>query len=380
MLFTTLLLPLAATASVLLDRDTAQPHVANIVVEKLEPKYRKTANRAKYKLGPYTMNVGSTNLGQSFFYTMPKTLCNSQGPCTILAAQVGVVFTDGKPANPSNGIYIHHILTSDSTKRQSNWVSNCGSPTSPPLNIAGLLGGTAFVGTGEDSTEGGAVYTSEDGTRNTGYHVGAGDTFTGWAEIVNYNKEKKQIYVYYDLEWIPGIVGDDVKTVTLTATCGGSPMIRLSQSGPTNTTSGKFYFMEDGNVLGARGHLHDGGVKVSLFLNDKFTCASNAVYGDRATDSPAMMSAGGAGGSGHSHGGSSGAAAPAGKSAGGGGAIKTISLMTPCKGPFPVKKGDTMKLIAEYDLVKHPLRALEGGGKAADVMGMMGISFSAGKK
>ena len=124
------------------------------------------------------------------------------------------------------------------------------------MNIAGLLGGTAFVGTGEDSTEGGAVYTSEDGTRNTGYHVGATDTFTGWAEIVNYNKEPKKIYVFYDLEWVPGIVGDDVKTVTLTATCGGSPAIRLSSAGPTNTTSGKFYFMEDGNVLGARGHLH----------------------------------------------------------------------------------------------------------------------------
>jgi len=298
---------------------------------------------------------------------MPRTLCNSQGPCTILAAQVGVVYTDGKPANPSNGIYIHHILTSDSTKKQKNWVSNCGSPNSPPLNIAGLLGGTAFVGTGEDSTEGGAVYTSDDGTRNTGYHVGAQDTFTGWAEIVNYNKEPKKIYVFYDLEWVPGIQGDDVKTVTLTATCGGSPMVKLSQTGPTNTTSGKFYFMEDGKVLGARGHLHDGGVKVSLFLNDKFTCASNAVYGDRAESDSGMGGTGMAGG--HSHGGGGESAA----------FIKTISSMTACKGPYPVKKGDTMKLVAEYDLSKHPLRST-GSGKAADVMGMMGISFSASKK
>ena len=154
------------------------------------------------------------------------------------------------------GIYIHHILTSDSTKKQSRWVSNCGNPNAAPVNIAGLLGGTAFVGTGEDSTDGGAVYTSLDGTRNTGYHVGAQDSFSGWAEIVNYNKEPKKIYVFYDLEWVPGIVGDDVKTVTLTATCGGSPAIKLSQSGATNTTSGKFHFVEDGNILGARGHLH----------------------------------------------------------------------------------------------------------------------------
>jgi len=217
------------------------------------------------------------------------------------------------------------------------------------------------------------VYTSDDGTRNTGYHVGAQDTFTGWAEIVNYNKEQKKIYVFYDLEWVPGIQGDDVKTVTLTATCGSSAMIKLSQTGPTNTTSGTFYFMEDGNVLGARGHLHDGGVKVSLYLNDKMTCASNAIYGDRAADSPGMGGSSTSGG--HSHAGGSGMAG--GKSTE---SIKTISGMTACIGPYPVKKGDTMKLIAEYDLTKHPLRSTgPGGGKAADVMGMMGVSFSAKK-
>jgi len=316
----------------------------------------------RYKLGPYTMNVGNTNMGQNFRYNGPKMFCNQNGPCTVIAAQVGVVYADGKPANPSNGIYIHHILTSDSTKRQANWVSNCGNPNSPPVNIAGLLGGTAFVGTGEDSSDGGALYTSEDGTRNTGYHIQAGDIFTGWAEIVNYNKVAKQIYVYYDLEWVPGIVGDDVKTVTLTATCGGMPGIRLSQSGATNTTSGKFSFMEDGAVLGARGHLHDGGVKVLMYINDKFACTSDAIYGEKTGSDSGM--------GGHSHTSSPGGAATS--------SIKTISAMTPCIGPFPVKKGDTMKLIAEYDLSKHPLRTTSSG-KAADVMGMMGIYFSAKK-
>lgn len=261
MFLVTLLLPLLASASVL--QFPGLTGAGAVKVEKLEPKYRKTANRNRYLVGPYTLRASkgvsgfgdSTLSGQPIFYRMPKTLCNSAGPCTILAAQTGVVYADGKEANPSNGIYIHHILTSDSTKRQKAWLSNCGSPTRPATNIAGILGGTAFVGTGEDSADGGALYTSEDGTRNSGYHVGAGDAFTGWAQLVNYNKEAKQIYVFYDLEWIPGIVGDDVKTATFTSTCGGG-MIRLSNNGPTNSTSGKFYFMEDGTILGARGHLH----------------------------------------------------------------------------------------------------------------------------
>jgi len=309
---------------------------------------------------------------------MPKTLCNKDGPCTILAAKVGVAFTDGKEANPSSGIYIHHILTSDSTKKQSSWLSNCGSPSTPATNIAGLLGGTAFVGTGEDSADGGHIYTSEDGTRNTGYHVGASDSFTGWAQLVNYNTDAKQVYVYYDLEWVPGIVGADVKTATFTATCGNSPAIRLSATGPTNTTSGKFTFMEDGNILRARGHLHDGGVKMEMYLNNKLLCTSNAVYGARGDSEghghPAMsseISSSPKGGPPPSQ-----ASPPKGSSDA---SIKTISSMTTCWGPFPVKKGDTLTLSAIYDLSKYPLRTSLSGSKQADVMGMYGISFSNAK-
>jgi hypothetical protein len=118
-----------------------------------------------------------------------------------------------------------------------------------------LGGGTGFVGTGEDSADGMTLYTTEDGTRNTGYHIGKGDTFTANAQLVNYNKEPKQVYLTYDLEWVPGLVGEDVKGMLISVTQCGS-QIKLSKSGPTNTTSGKFYFMEDGKILGARGHLH----------------------------------------------------------------------------------------------------------------------------
>ena len=59
-------------------------------------------------MNPNTISKGSlgdsTSWGQAFFYSMPKTLCNKEGPCTILAAKVGVAFTDGKEANPSSGI------------------------------------------------------------------------------------------------------------------------------------------------------------------------------------------------------------------------------------------------------------------------------------
>lgn len=104
---------------------------------------------------------------------------------------------------------------------------------------------------------------------------------------------------------------------------------------------------------------------MDMFINDKFVCSSEAVYGDRSDSESAGMG-------GHSHGGKGGMESSSAN-------IKTISSMTTCKGPYPVKKGDTMKLTAEYDLHKHPLRQSASGGKAADVMGMMGVSFAADK-
>jgi hypothetical protein len=51
----------------------------------------------------------------------------------------------------SIGIYIHHILSSDVTKKEKPWFSNCGTPTRASMNVNGLTGGTGFLSTGEDS-------------------------------------------------------------------------------------------------------------------------------------------------------------------------------------------------------------------------------------
>jgi hypothetical protein len=90
-----------------------------------------------------------------------------------------------------------------------------------------------------------------------------------------------------------------------------------------------------------------------LFINDKFTCSSAAVYGTRNEGGGGEM--GGAMG-GHSHGGAKGMAkrtpqAPAAPKA----ELMTVASMSDCEGPWKVKKGDTVVLKAEYDLKKHPL-------------------------
>jgi hypothetical protein len=83
----------------------------------------------------------------------------------------------------------------------------------------------------------------------------------------------------------------------------------------------------DGQIINAKGHLHDGGVRVELKLNGKVVCDSKAIYG-------------GDGGAGTDTTGRP---------------WQTIRQMTQCTEPITVKKGDTLNLKSYYDTKSHPL-------------------------
>lgn len=86
---------------------------------------------------------------------------------------------------------------------------------------------------------------------------------------------------------------------------------------------------------------------MDMFINNKYVCSSKAVYGGKTgtlTDKEGKSWA-------------------------------TISEMTSCPGPIPVKEGDYMTMVAEYDLKKHPLRKTATGGMA-ETMGMLNLIFS----
>jgi hypothetical protein len=83
-----------------------------------------------------------------------------------------------------------------------------------------------------------------------------------------------------------------------------------------------------------------------MFINGKYTCSSNAMYGLRGEGSTM-----GGGMGGHSHADAKTTKGPAPKEQD----IMTVANMTDCEGPFKVKKGEYVVLKAEYDLKKHPL-------------------------
>jgi hypothetical protein len=72
--------------------------------------------------------------------------------------------------------------------------------------------------------------------------------------------------------------------------------------------------------------MHDGGTRVSLYVNGKHVCTSRAIYG-----------------------------AEGGRISVNGQTWETISKMTECLDPIPVKAGDVLKVEGGYDTISHPL-------------------------
>jgi hypothetical protein len=108
---------------------------------------------------------------------------------------------------------------------------------------------------------------------------------------------------------------------------------KSNKTGEASTQSQKFPILVDGVLLSSKGHLHIGGTKMELSLNDKVICTSDATY-DK---------------------------------------LGTISSMSTCSPMAPVKKGDWISMRSVYDLKAHPMRKGADGEEAHNIMGGMDL-------
>jgi len=254
------------------------------------------------------------------------------GTCTVLSGQIKMTNAAGEVLTPDKGgLYVHHILT-NARVSQSGFVNS----------LLGNAMGAGFVGAGDDNGNTPFIYTPRDGSLDSGFYVSPETGFTAQIVLVNYLDKPQQVYLNYDLEYLPGHVGKRVKSMLLSASLGNP---RTSRSGAVNTTSSGMPFTESGTIVLAKGHLHDGGVAMYMRITGKnaFNCVSKATYGGKLHGSSA----------------------------------ETISDMTDCNpGPVKVSVGDTMYMTAEYDIKAHPLRASAGGGGEGGSMGMFRVIFA----
>lgn len=322
---------------------------------------------------------------------------------TYLAGDVKLTLADGTAANLNQGAYLHHILLIDVSKKSSP-LSFCIGANST-RDVAPM---SVFLGTGNDNS-GGWMFTDPLGEFNSGFYVGGADRMMMVGEIVSYANETREVFVEAEVEWEEGRREGmlDTKVATISATGCGSVSFEApgaapntsssSSSSPSSSSSSSsssspeagahagtgtaaaetdthasasghaavdappapqttafnytgvdYRLAFDGLVLQQRGHLHDGGARMLAYLNGSPICTSSATYGGElgtlvdASTGEKMW--------------------------------ETIIGMENCLEPVEVKKGDVLRLVAEYDPGSHPLRVEEHGGMAEE-MGIVSWYF-----
>lgn len=186
--------------------------------------------------------------GQGTMLTIPKgSFC--KGECTVLSGHAGLEFEDGTTADVSKGVYIHHILATNNGKKIEPFVSRCDTRGDVRTVKKPALVTAGFVGVSDDNGNEPVMYGTKTGEIEGGYFLSGGDSIGVWADIVNLDDNPKQVYLAYDLEYLPGHIGSDSQGSLISVTGCAARKINISSTGPANTTSGKFRFFRDGYLV-----------------------------------------------------------------------------------------------------------------------------------
>jgi hypothetical protein len=205
--------------------------------------------------------------GTAFIYLAGKGFPKD---VTILSTDLRLVFENGTPTKPADGIYKHHLFFADLSKTpsrffncgpQSLWTSitTLGGLTTIGNDQAGLL--SIFAGGAEDGSK--ITYTTPSGDFNSGYYVGPSDNILLQADIVNSLSVPQTVYIDVDIEYVPGRLQGAMESamqVVGVGFCGGDGQgltVKPPEGQKKFTLKGKsIVASRDGVILTAMGHLH----------------------------------------------------------------------------------------------------------------------------
>jgi hypothetical protein len=178
-----------------------------------------------------------------------ESLCTD---CTVLSTRMGLEFEDGTVAGPEKGVYVHHLYAFDVSKKGiitslpcdfDNVNKTAGATFDPMIPIA------PFAVQGEDNGDSAILYTTQDGSFDSGFYVGRNDKFLLNSDLVNYNADTKKVYITMDVEYMPGRVGQDAFPNLLSVVGCKLSEPKISTTGPAETVSRKFPITVDGSIL-----------------------------------------------------------------------------------------------------------------------------------
>ncbi|KAF1813274.1 hypothetical protein P152DRAFT_481382 [Eremomyces bilateralis CBS 781.70] len=319
-----------------------EPRQTAAEVQSLPAKYFPDSQRVKIRYGPFQLPSSEQRsvIGESG--TMSTIRTNLRKPCTdcgLTAAQAGLEYADGSPADVGTGAWLHHVVMLMSGTGKRDVVC--------PSGVLSMLGERFFSSGNERSpTMFGDVETQ---TLKAMYPIAAADRINMQVELMNMKPQEQTVYFTVEWEFLPKAATagfKQTKALWMDVTnCGVSSVAPPANKQVFTLKSDAFTIPANGQMLGTAGHLHDGGVNVNVYLNDKVICDSQATYSTTTMGGMAMSD----GHDGDAH----------------------IATMSGCTNIGPVKQGDKLRIEANYDLDKHaPMHNHGDSGGLAAVMGI----------
>ncbi len=183
--------------------------------------------------------------------------------CFVLGLQPDLVYLDGTPANLDTGPMLHHAVWTDTSRTD---------PVCSANSLVGKLGHRVFA-SGNERTG----FAAPEGF---GMPVGRG-LWGGAVELMNTSSQVKMVYIQLTSRWVPSSTPDiePVTSVWLDIDSCGDSEVDI----PAGVTDIPWEWRSSvtGRILGAGGHLHDGGVWLGLTnqTTGEHVCTSVAGYG-----------------------------------------------------------------------------------------------------
>jgi len=319
--------------------------------------------RTKIRYGPYRIAATSENnvdaklldvKGMSHTFKVgAKKPC--MGDCKILAISGSLEYASGEPAETDTGAWFHHsVLFNSGPQVNYTFCKN------EPIEILYM--------NGNEKTR--ALYGVPTANVRSGYNVHDSDKFVLNTQLMNLEDKVKWVWVAMTYDYIlqPGW---NVKSSKLNWMSMGDLIPRycadvfINPWGQRNVTEDlrplKEVFVERSMPMpfptkalffGAAAHMHDGGIGVEIYHNQKMVCNSTAIYGK---NEGGMSSHGGHG-------------------QGGAASAEHIVKQTICEynDPLPVNAGDTFHMAVSYDFKRHP-GMKDASGNYTTLMGITGM-------
>jgi hypothetical protein len=263
--------------------------------------------------------------------------------CFITKIGAGLEYQDGKDANIDTGLWLHHMVALSQGTGRSDPTCGAAGFSLPHVAVgASPANAERFFASGNERTE-----LSPDPAAHVGYKVNSGDRWHLIMELMNQNIQAKQVWFTMTYDYVPGTTPGmrGVKPIWLDAAQCGTSEVK-AKAGAYKVQSVPWKSTVAGPIVGAGGHVHDGGTHVTIEKNGKSFCDGETKYGTK----PAYVSGGG-GMDGMDHG-----------DGGGHGGGQHVSEQEIClANPVTtLAMGDTLTVTGWYDDAQHPQMVHEG--------------------